>query len=110
MATATAPAPKKTTGATKVRPLGDKILVKRVEAETKTKSGLYLPETAKEKPQEATIIAVGDGKVLDSGERAPFQVKKGDKVLLGKWGGTEIKIDDETLLIVTEDDILAVIE
>jgi len=109
MATATAPAPKKT-GNTKIRPLGDKILVKRVEAEAKTKSGLYLPETAKEKPQEATIIAVGDGKVLDSGERAPFQVKKGDKVLLGKWGGTEIKIDDETLLIVTEDDILAVIE
>ncbi len=108
MATATAPAPKKSS--TKIRPLGDKILVKRVEAEGKTKSGLYLPETAKEKPQEATVIAVGDGKVLDSGERAPFQVKKGDKILLGKWGGTEIKIDDETLLIVTEDDILAVIE
>lgn len=108
MATATAPAPKKS--GTKIRPLGDKILVKRVEAETKTKSGLFLPETAKEKPQEATVIAVGDGKVLDSGERAPFQVKKGDKILLGKWGGTEIKIDDETLLIVTEDDILAVID
>lgn len=108
MATATASAPKKS--ATKIRPLGDKILVKRVEAESKTKSGLFLPETAKEKPQEATVIAVGDGKVLDSGERAPFQVKKGDKILLGKWGGTEIKIDDETLLIVTEDDILAVIE
>jgi len=108
MATATASAPKKS--ATKIRPLGDKLLVKRVEAESKTKSGLFLPETAKEKPQEATVIAVGDGKVLDSGERAPFQVKKGDKILLGKWGGTEIKIDDETLLIVTEDDILAVIE
>jgi len=108
MATATASAPKKS--ATKIRPLGDKLLVKRVEAESKTKSGLFLPETAKEKPQEATVIAVGDGKVLDSGERAPFQVKKGDKILLGKWGGTEIKIEDETLLIVTEDDILAVIE
>ncbi len=108
MATATASAPKKS--ATKIRPLGDKILVKRVEAESKTKSGLFLPETAKEKPQEATVIAVGDGKVLDSGERAPFQVKKGDKILLGKWGGTEIKLDDETLLIVTEDDILAIIE
>jgi chaperonin GroES len=110
MATATAPAPTKSKSATKVRPLGDKILVKRVEAEAKTKSGLFLPETAKEKPQEATVIAVGDGKVLDSGERAPFQVKKGDKILLGKWGGTEIKLDDETLLIVTEDDILAIIE
>jgi chaperonin GroES len=108
MATATLSAPKKSK--TKIRPLGDKILVKRVEAESKTKSGIFLPETAKEKPQEATVIATGDGKVLDSGERAPFQVKAGDKVLLSKWGGTEIKVDDDTLLIVTEDDILAVIE
>ncbi|MAX23514.1 MAG: co-chaperone GroES [Phycisphaeraceae bacterium] len=92
-----------------VRPLGDKIIVKRVEAQEKTASGIYLPESAKEKPQEAKIIALGDGKVLDSGERASFQVKKGDTVLLSKWGGTELKIDGEEYLILTEDDILAVV-
>lgn len=92
-----------------VRPLGDKIIVKRVEAQEKTASGIFLPESAKEKPQEAKIIALGDGKVLDSGERATFQVKKGDTVLLSKWGGTELKIDGEEYLILTEDDILAVV-
>ena len=95
---------------TKVRPLGDKILVKRALSETNTKSGLFLPESAKEKPQHASVIAVGDGKLLDSGNRAPFQVKVGDKILLSKGGGTEIKLDDEELLIVSEDDILAVID
>lgn len=94
----------------KVRPLGDKILVKRVEAASKTKSGLYLPETAKEKPQEATVVAVGDGKVLDNGQRAPFQVKKGDKVIIGKWGGTELKIEGEEMLVLSEEEILAVVE
>lgn len=94
----------------KIRPLGDKILVKRQEAETKTKSGIFLPETAKEKPQQATVVAIGDGKVLDNGSRAPFQVKKGDKVLIGKWGGTEIKVDGEEMLILSEDDILAVVD
>jgi chaperonin GroES len=93
----------------KVRPLGDKILVKRVEAQSKTKSGIYLPETAKEKPQEATVVAVGDGRLLENGQRAPFQVKKGDKILIGKWGGTEIKIDDQEMLVMSEDDVLAVI-
>jgi chaperonin GroES len=92
-----------------VRPLGDKIIVKRVEAQEKTASGIYLPESAKEKPQEAKVIALGDGKVLDSGERATFQVKKGDTVLLSKWGGTELKIDGQEYLILTEDDILAVV-
>ncbi|MBL4701540.1 MAG: co-chaperone GroES [Phycisphaeraceae bacterium] len=92
-----------------VRPLGDKIIVKRVEAQDKTESGIFLPESAKEKPQEAKIIAIGDGKVLDSGERAAFQVKKGDTVLLSKWGGTELKIDKQDYIIVTEEDILAVI-
>ena len=92
-----------------VRPLGDKIIVKRVEAQEKTASGIFLPESAKEKPQEAQIIALGDGKVLDSGERADFQVKKGDTVLLSKWGGTELKVDGTEYLILTEDDILAVI-
>ena len=94
----------------KVRPLGDKILVKRAEAQTKTKSGLFLPESAKEKPQEATIVEVGDGKLLDNGKRAPFQVKKGDKVIIGKWGGTEIKIDGVEHLVLTEEDILAVVD
>ena len=94
----------------KLRPLGDKVLVKRVEVETQTKSGIYLPESAKEKPQEARIVAIGDGKVLDNGDRAEFQVKVGDKILLGKWGGTEVKLSDEEMLILEESDILAVID
>ncbi len=93
----------------KLRPLGDKVLVKRVKVETQTKSGIYLPESAKEKPQEAKIVAIGDGKVLDNGDRAEFQVKVGDKILLGKWGGTEVKLSDEEMLILEESDILAVI-
>jgi chaperonin GroES len=93
-----------------IRPLGEKILVKRLEAEEKTASGIYLPEGAKEKPQEAKVVAVGDGRLLDNGKRADFQVKKGDTVLLGKWGGTEIKIDGEEMLILGEDDILAIVE
>ena len=93
----------------KVRPLGDKIIVKRVEAATQTASGIFLPESATEKPQEALVVAIGDGKILDSGERAPFQVKKGDTVLIGKWGGTEIKIDGEDLLVMNEEDILAIL-
>ena len=94
----------------KLRPLGDKVLVKRVEVETQTKSGIYLPESAKEKPQEAKIVAIGDGKVLDNGDRADFQVKVGDKILLGKWGGTEVKLGDEEMLILEESDILAVMD
>ena len=94
----------------KVRPLGDKVLVKRVESAGKTKSGIFLPETAKEKPQEATVVAVGDGKLLDNGKRAQFQVKKGDKVLIGKWGGTELKIEGEEMLVLAEEEILGVLE
>jgi chaperonin GroES len=94
----------------KVRPLGDKILVKRVEAAAKTKTGIFLPETAKEKPQEATVVAVGDGKLLENGQRAAFQVKKGDKVLIGKWGGTELKIEGEEMLVLAEDEVLAVLD
>ncbi len=94
----------------RVRPLGDKILVKRAEAQSKTKTGLFLPETAKEKPQEATVVEVGEGKLLDSGQRAPFQVKKGDRVLIGKWGGTELKVEEQEMLVMSEDDILAVID
>jgi chaperonin GroES len=94
----------------KLRPLGDKILVKRVEAETKTKSGIVLPDSAKEKPKRGKIIAVGDGKRLESGERAPFNVKKGDEVIFTSYAGTEIKVEGEELMIMSEDDILAVVE
>ena len=94
----------------KVRPLGEKILVKRVEADEKTESGIYLPESAKEKPQQAKVIEVGEGRRLDNGQRADFQVKKGDTILLSKWGGQEIKIDDEDYLVMNEDEVLAVVE
>jgi chaperonin GroES len=93
----------------KIRPLGDKVLIKRVEAEGKTQSGIYLPESVKEKPQQAKVMAVGDGRVLDDGSRAPFQVKKGDTILIGKWGGTEVKIDDDEMLVIGEDEILGVL-
>lgn len=93
----------------KIRPLGDKVLIKRVEAEGKTQSGIYLPESAKEKPQQAKVIAIGNGRALDNGERAPFQVKKGDTILIGKWGGTEVKIDDDEMLVIGEDEILGVL-
>jgi len=94
----------------KVRPLGDRILVKRVEAEEKTKGGIVLPDTAKEKPKEGEVIAVGEGKILDSGERAKPQVKKGDRVLFSAYAGTEVKIEGEEYLIMREEDILAVRE
>jgi chaperonin GroES len=96
--------------AAKVRPLGDKILLKRVEAESKTKSGIVLPETAKEKPKRGTVIAVGDGKLLDSGERAKFQVKKGDEVIFASYAGTEIKIENDEYLVLSEDEVLAIID
>jgi len=94
----------------KLRPLGDKILVKRLEAETQTATGIYLPESAKEKPQQAKVVALGDGRLLDDGTRAPFQVKKGVKVLIGKWGGTEIKVEQQEYTIMGEDDILAILD
>jgi chaperonin GroES len=94
----------------KLRPLGDKILVKRLEAESKTKSGIVLPDTAKEKPKRGTILALGEGKRLENGERAKFNVKKGDQVIFTSYAGTEIKIDGEELMIMSEDDILAVVE
>ena len=96
--------------AAKVRPLGDKILLKRLEAESKTKSGIVLPETAKEKPKRGTVIAIGDGKLLDSGERAKFQVKKGDEVIFASYAGTEIKIENEEYLVLSEDEVLAIID
>lgn len=93
----------------KVRPLADKILVKRVEPETRTASGIFLPETAAEKPQQAKVVRIGDGRPLDNGTRAPFQVKEGDTVILGKWGGTEIKLEGTEYLVLGEDDVLAVV-
>lgn len=94
----------------KLRPLGDKILVKRLEAESKTKSGIVLPDTAKEKPRRGTVLAVGEGKRLDSGERHPLHVKKGDEVIFASYAGTEIKLDNEELMIMSEDDVLAIVE
>jgi chaperonin GroES len=94
----------------KLRPLGDKILVKRVEAESKTKSGIVLPDTAKEKPKRGKVLAVGDGRRLDNGERAAFTVKKGDEVIFTSYAGTEFKIDGEEVLVMSEDDVLAVVE
>ena len=94
----------------RTKPLGEKILVKRFEAEEKTVGGILLPDAAKEKPKEGKIIALGDGKLLDSGKRAKFQVKKGDKVVFTSYAGTEIDIDGEEYLLMSEDDILAIIE
>jgi chaperonin GroES len=94
--------------ANKLRPLGDRILVKADPAEAKTKSGIVLPDAAKEKPQEGTVIAVGSGRVLDNGTKVPVEVKVGDKVLYSKYGGTEIKLDGEDYIVLSERDILAV--
>lgn len=94
----------------KLKPLYDRIIVKRLEGEEKTKGGIIIPDSAKEKPIEGKIIAVGDGKLLDTGERVAPEVKAGDRVLFGKYAGTEIKIDGEEHLIMREDDILGVIE
>ena len=99
-----------TATATKLRPLGDRVVIKPTPREEMTKSGIVLPDTAKEKPQEGTIIAVGPGRILDDGKREPMDVKEGDKVLYAKYAGTEFKIDDEDLLIVSQKDILAVVE
>jgi len=93
----------------KIRPLQDKVLIKRLEAESTTKGGIVLPESAKEKPRRGNIVALGDGKLLENGQRSEFQVKKGDEVLFSSYGGTEIKIDGEEFLIMEESDILAVI-
>lgn len=94
----------------KIRPLQDRVLVKRVEEEQKTKGGIIIPDTAKEKPIEGEIIAVGNGKVLEDGKVRPLDIKKGDRVLFGKYAGTEVKIDSVEHLILREEDILGVIE
>ena len=94
----------------KIRPLYDRILVKRIEEQNKTAGGLFIPDTAKEKPMEAIIVAVGNGKIQDNGSLRKLEVKAGDKVLFSKYSGNEIKIDGTEHLILREDDILAVIE
>lgn len=93
-----------------IRPLGDRVVVKPIPMEEKTKAGIVLPETAKEKPQKGEVIAVGNGRLLDNGERVPIDVKVGEKILYSKYAGNEVKIDDEEYLILREMDILGVIE
>ncbi len=94
----------------KIRPLQDRVIVKRIEEEEKTKGGIIIPDTAKEKPQEGRVIAVGKGKVSEEGKVTPLDVKVGDRILFGKYSGTEIKLNGEEHLIMREDDILGVVE
>ena len=101
---------KATASATKLRPLGDRVVIQPTPREEMTKSGIVLPDTAKERPQEGTVLAVGPGRTLDDGSREPMEVREGQKVLFQKYAGTEFKLDDEELLILSQKDILAVIE
>ena len=94
----------------KLRPLHDRVIVKRVEEERTTPGGIVIPDSATEKPIRGEVLAVGNGKILDSGEQRALDLKVGDKVLFGKYSGTEVKVDDEELLVMREDDIMAVIE
>jgi chaperonin GroES len=94
----------------KLRPLGDRIVVRALARETVTKSGIVLPDTAKEKPQEGEVLAVGPGKVLDNGKRTPLEVQVGQRVLFAKYAGTEVKIDNEELLILRESDVMGIVE
>ena len=92
------------------RPLGDRVLVKRVEEESKTKGGIIIPDTAKEKPQEGEVISVGPGARDDSGKRVEMELKAGDRILFGKWSGSEVKIDGQDLIIMKESDVLGVVD
>jgi chaperonin GroES len=94
---------------TVIKPLGDRVVVKRIEEEPKTKGGIVLPDTAKEKPQKGRVIAVGTGRILENGQRVPLEVKEGDIVVFAKYGGTEIEIDGEEYVILSERDLLAVL-
>lgn len=94
----------------KVQPLSDRILVKRLDAAEESRNGIIIPDTAKEKPQQGEVIAIGPGRMLDDGKRVTMDVKKGDKVLLGKYAGTEVKIDGNEYIILREDDILGVVQ
>ncbi len=93
-----------------IRPLNDRIIARRVEDEEQMRGGLYIPDTAKEKPQEGNVIAVGNGKILNNGDRVAMDIKVGDRILFGKYSGTEVKLDGEEYLILREDDVLGVIE
>ncbi|MCZ6795452.1 MAG: co-chaperone GroES [Planctomycetota bacterium] len=95
---------------TNIRPMSDKIMVKRVEAEEKTKGGIVLPDSAKEKPKEGVVMSVGNGKLLDNGERAAIQLKKNDRVIFNSYAGTEIKVEGKDYLIMNEDDVLAIVD
>jgi chaperonin GroES len=92
-----------------VKPLRDRVMVRRIEETEQKVGGIIVPDTAKEKPQQAEVVAVGSGRVLDNGQRMPLTLKAGDKVLIGKWSGTEVKIDDEEYLILKEDEVLGVL-
>ncbi len=94
----------------KLRPIGDRVVVKVIEQEERTKGGIVLPDTAKEKPQQGKVIAVGTGRILDNGQKIPLEIKEGDRVIFAKYAGTEVKIEGEEYLILSERDILAVIE
>ncbi|MBI3988781.1 MAG: co-chaperone GroES [candidate division NC10 bacterium] len=94
----------------KIRPLQDRIVVKRLEEQESKKGGIIIPDTAKEKPQQGEVLAVGPGKVTENGKRQPMEVKVGDKILFNKYGGTEVKLDDEEVLIMREDDVLGIIQ
>ncbi len=94
----------------KLKPLGDKILVQRLEAQEKTTSGIFLPESAKEKPQQAKVVRVGTGKLDDKGKKIEFQVKEGDTIILNKWGGTEVKLDGKEYIVMSEDEVLAIVD
>ena len=94
----------------KIRPLHDRVIVKRIEEKEQVKGGIIIPDTAKEKPQQGLVIAVGLGKVLDNGQRVTPEVKEGNRVLFGKYSGNEVKVDDEELLIMREDEILGIVE
>ena len=93
-----------------IRPLQDRVLVKRIKEDDKTKGGIIIPDTAKEKPAEGKVVAVGTGRVLEDGKIRPLDVKKGDRILFGKYSGTEVKVDGEELLVMREEDVMAVIE
>jgi chaperonin GroES len=96
--------------AMKIRPLHDRVLVKRLEEQETKRGGIIIPDTAKEKPQEGKVIAVGNGKVADDGKRIPLDVKAGDKILFGKYSGSEVKIEDDEYLILREEDVLAILD
>ena len=94
----------------KIKPLQDRILIRRLDSEEELRGGIVIPDTAKEKPQEGEVVAVGDGKVLDNGQKLQMTLKVGDRILFGKYAGTEVKVDDEELLIMREDEVFGILE